>query len=523
MTLNHRISILLLHALLPLASAWATPPNIVLIVSDDQRWDSINALSPSILQTPNLDSLANHGFVFTGARHHGSRGEAVCVSSRSSIHSGQQLWRSADDLDGRVTLGECLMSAGYYAFMTGKWHNKHPALVRSFNAARNVTSGFLSTGYTVNFPTQSLTNGVLTTGANVPPTHATDLVGSTATNFIQTYNGTAPFFLYVAFNAPHDPFQTPNKWRAPYVDAHTNSILPLPANYMPQALFNHGVHHIRDEVLQSRPLNEQQLNLDNATYQGMIRQLDHYVGLIEESLADRNWTTNTIILFTSDHGLARGSHGLLGKQNLYEHCLRVPFIIKGPGIAAGGHNDSVVFLHDIYATLADYAGAHPPVEQVDGLSLRPLIEGLIPTHRSVAYQAYVENMRSLVANGMKLIEYADNGVGIRYTQLFNLASDPDEWVNLATDPAYAQSLQDMRDLMLAQKEVYGDDGAFWSYVQGDTNTVALPIQIHWENGGAAQTTTGMDNLITGETDRVQTNTSSPEGSLHHGPQDPIMD
>ena len=495
------LSLLAASSLLCLRTAVASQPNIVLIVTDDQRWDSINALAPGGgLQTPHLDSLASSGFVFGGARYHGSRGAAVCVSSRASILTGQHLWRSADNLSGRMTLGQCLTNAGYYAFMTGKWHNQNLMLSNAWTSAQNITSGFLSTGYSVGFTVRDLTNGVLVSRSNVASTHATDLVGATATNFIGSYDRSEPFFLYVALNAPHDPFETPSAWRAPYVDASTNSVLPLPPSYLPEPLFDHGVLTIRDEMLQTRPLDPQRLGIDNATYHGMVRQLDHWVGEIEATLAARGWTTNTLIVFTSDHGLARGDHGLLGKQNLYEHTLRVPFIVKGPGVPAGGRNDSVVYLHDLYPTFADYAGASLPTNQVDGLSLRPLIEGQLAAHRSVAYQAYTENMRSLVANGMKLIEYKPTATaGEWYTQLFDLQADPREQANLATNAAYAATLAGMRTLMLAQRAAHGDAGTFWSN-NSLTNAPAdpaLPLAIAWNNGGLAQPTTGVGNLIAG--------------------------
>lgn len=499
--MNKWLTRLLLLVTLPLCRVGAAPPNVVLIVSDDQRWDSINAIAPSSLLTPNLDSLASNGFVFANARYHGSRNAAVCVSSRAQLFNGQNLWRSADNLTNRVTLGQTMRAAGYHAYIAGKWHNENPGLQRSFTAGRNITPGFLSTaGYTGAFQTRNLTNGTLSTFSNSAGAHATDLVGGTATNFIKTYNGTNRFFLYVAFNAPHDPFQAPASWRTPYLSG-TNSILPLPTNYMAQPLFDHGVMSIRDELLMPRPLVQQLVNNDNATYHGMVRQMDDQVGKIVQALADRGWTTNTLILFTSDHGLARGAHGLLGKQNVYEHSLRIPLIVAGPGVPAGGRNDSLVYMHDLYPTIADFAGASLPTGQVDGLSLRPLIEGTLAAHRSVAYQGYIELMRSLIHDGMKLIEYRVSGA--RTTQLFDLNADPHELVNLATNPAHAATLAELRRLMVAQRSVYGDNGSFWTgldLVGGSTsappaNGVFAPIT--WENGGGAQATLGPDSLITG--------------------------
>jgi len=468
----------------------STPPNILLILSDDQRWDSIHVLSGLQAQTPVLDTLASEGFVFTQARHQGSFNSAVCVPSRAMIHSGQNFLRSSDTLAGRVTLGEMLKARGYHSFGTGKWHNGDAAIIRSFTTAANITGGFLSSGHTVGFTTKFLNNGSITSGNNVPPTHSTDLVANSAISFLNAHSSDTPFFMYVGFNAPHDPFNTPEIYREPYVDINGQSTLPLPLNFASAPAFDHGVLSIRDELLLSRPLQEQAVKNQNANYQAMVDHIDKRVGDILNALEARGFSSNTLVIFTSDHGLGRGSHGLLGKQNLYEHSLRVPLIMRGPGVPAGGQNHSPVFLHDLFATLADYADAPLPAGQVDGLSLRPLVEGMLPAHRSVTYHGYAELMRAVNDGRWKLIEYRVSGV--RTTQLFDLHDDPHEMHNLAGLPEHAATLARLRTLLIEQKNLHGDNRAYWTNHDLLPPTLSAPIS--WI---MAQPTTGASDLIDG--------------------------
>ncbi len=490
----------------------ATParPNIILIVADDQRADTIRALGNESIITPNLDALADGGFVSTGARIQGSDQGAVCVASRSMLWSGNSLWNKNDNLTGKVTLGEALRANGYQTYGTGKWHNGDPSLVRTFVRANNITSGFLSSGHSVAFKTTFVQGGGITRGANVPSTHSSDLIGSTAVNFIGEHSGADPFFLYVGFNAPHDPFNAVTSYLTPYKTEGGDFKIPLPVNFLPQSSFDHGseIHNIRDEVLLPRPLQTNALLQQNTNYYAMISQVDHWVGKIVEQLRDRGLDENTIIIFTSDHGLARGSHGLLGKQNLYEHSLKVPLVIHGAGVPAGKKSAAPVYLSELYPTILDYAETDLPAKQVQGLSIRPIIESKVETHRRVTYHAYTGGLRGVVDGPLKLIEYR-NSSG-RFTQLFDVVADPAELVDLSSEPARANEVARLRKLLWQEKLRFKDENsAFWSgsdLVPPGEEEVTGNAAIEWQ---PAVNTTGIGNLIGGNAVYAVTGSASP--------------
>lgn len=447
--------------LLLLSSALhAERPNIILIESDDQRPDAIAALGNPTVKTPGLDRLVGSGMAFTNARNQGSYNAAVCVASRSMLQSGQSLWHYDDNLQGRVTLGELLQKSGYHTYGTGKWHNGNESLKRSFTAADNITPGFLPKGHDSAFATLAIHDGKIAKGENLPPRLSTDLIGSTALDFLKGYDGRKPFFLYVGFNAPHDPYTADKEYEKLYRDASGKSTVPPPPAFRPNHAFDPGVLKIRDEVLLPRPLDPGALANQNATYDAMISHLDQWVGKLLDELKARGLDKNTVVVFTSDHGLARGSNGLLGKQNVYEHTLKIPFVISGPGIAAGKRTDSAVYNFELYRTIADYAGAKAP-DQAEGSSIRPILEGKQTKGRDATYHGYTSLMRAVVADGWKLIEYSVKGE--RHTQLFHIAEDRTEEKDLSADPAQADRLKALRERMIVERDRYGDeDGDFWN-------------------------------------------------------------
>lgn len=436
----------------------ARPPNIVLIVTDDQRSDTIHALGDPIIHTPHLDALAQRGFVFTRAANQGANNGAVCVPARAMLLSGRTLWRVDSTLARTTTLGGFFGAHGYATFGTGKWHNGQPSLAASFQNARNITAGFLGTGHSDDYATLHIADGTVTKGRNTARLHSTDLIGQTAVDFLATRKGQPqPFFLYVAFNAPHDPRQAPGEWTARYRDADGRSTVPLPANFLPAHPFDNGDLAIRDEQLLPRPRDPAAVREQLAIYYGMISHLDDWVGKITRALRDAGLGENTLLVFTSDHGLALGSHGLLGKQNLYEHSLGVPLIFAGPGIPAG-KSDALTLHPDIYPTLADFAGLRPqlPAGQIEGRTLRPVITGAGPAPRASTYHGYLNKQRALRSGPWKLIEY--DVAGTRTAQLFDLATDPHEMTDLATRPEHAAQLAGLRAGMDEARTAHGDTG-----------------------------------------------------------------
>lgn len=438
----------------------ASRPNIILIETDDQRADSIAALGDKTIYTPNLDRLVKEGVAFTNARNQGSYTGAVCIASRSMCMGGQSMWHYDNNLNGRVTLGELLGKSGYETYGTGKWHNGREALKRSFENADNITPGFLPTGHNSAFRVQLIRDGIITDGKNVPPRYSTSLIGQTAVDFLQKNEGKKPFFLYVGFNAPHDPHTRLPEQEKRYRDAQGKSTVPNYPNFMPEPPVDPGVMEIRDEVLLKQPRNPEEVANQNAIYFAMITDIDAWVGKILDALQAKGLEKDTIVVFTSDHGLARGSHGLLGKQNLYEHTLRVPMILRGPGIVPDKREPSPVYLFEVYRTLADLAGVKAPSKQGEGVSWRPLLEGKMPAEPRVFYHGYISLMRAVTDGHWKLIEYHVKGT--RKTQLFDLENDPMEMKDLSKEVGQEKRIESLREKMLQQRKAFDDNDAnFW--------------------------------------------------------------
>jgi len=196
----------------------------------------------------------------------------------------------------------------------------------------------------------------------------------------------------------------------------------------------------------------------------MITHLDAQIGWVLEALERSGEAGNTIIVFAGDNGLALGQHGLMGKQNLYEHSVRVPLIFAGPGVPEHGRSDALVYLLDIYPTLCELLGIEAPAS-VEGCSLIPTMGDDSEQVRDTLYLAYTSFQRGVSDGRHKLIEYHVNGK--RRTQLFDLENDPWELNNLAGQNSMAETETRLRAEMMRLRDEWGDQEtgwgkAFWS-------------------------------------------------------------
>jgi arylsulfatase A-like enzyme len=227
--------------------------------------------------------------------------------------------------------------------------------------------------------------------------------------------------------------------------------MPVPENFLPEHPFDHGNLRGRDEQLLPWPRTEQVVQEDLAVYYAVISHLDEQVGRIMHALREGGLRESTVVIFTSDHGLAMGSHGLRGKQNMYEHTLRVPMVMAGPGIPADSRSDALIYLRDLYPTICELAGVPIPAS-VQASSVVPLLSkerDAIHTHvfgHFRDFQRMVRNQR------WKLIHYPHLG---RY-QLFELEADPNELKDLSGDPEYASIREDLRQRLEAWQREVGD-------------------------------------------------------------------
>ena len=414
----------------------AEPPNIVFLFADDQRPDTIAAWGNAHIQTPHLDRLAGRGFSFRRNYCMGSIHGAVCQPSRAMLMSGRTLYRVPMDLQGVTLLPELFAKAGYSTFGTGKWHNGAPSYLRAFQRGKAAMMGGMSDHTKVPVADMSPSGNELI-NERTGEKFSSELFADALIEFLQTRDDSKPFFAYAAFTSPHDPRQPPEPYRQHYYDHRP----PLPENFMPQHPFHNGWMTGRDETLAAWPRTPEVISDQLAEYYGMISHLDEQIGRILDELEQQGLTENTLIVYTADHGLAVGSHGLLGKQNLYEHSMGCPLIIAGPGVPHGA-TEALTYLYDLFPTLCDVAGLSVP-DDVDGRSLRPIFSGETETVRDSLFTTYEDKMRAVRDDRYKLIRYPL----INHTQLFDLQQDPSELHNLAEDPEHAGRVDAMLALL----------------------------------------------------------------------------
>ncbi len=425
-------------------------PNILFLFADDQRADTIGAWGNDLIDTPNVDRLVAEGWSFRRNYVFGSNSGAVCVPSRAMVLTGRSWMRSPNNMQGVPTLPRLLEAAGYRTFITGKWHNGEEALLRSFDRGTAVYLGGMADHTQVEV--QDIENGGMVR-RRVGEKFSSELFADAVIDFLngqaRTDEGSEsgqPFFAYVPFTAPHDPRQPPPEYRERYYQRN----LPLPANYMPQHPFDHGALILRDENLAAWPRTEEVVRDQLAEYYGLITHLDEQVGRILAALDANGQAENTIVVYAADHGLAVGSHGLLGKQNLYEHSMRCPLIVRGPGIPQGS-TDAFTYLFDLFPTLLAQGGVEP-LPGIDGRDLAPLWSADGAIWRQSVFLPYRDLMRAVRDDRYKLIVYPS----VNHRQLFDLQDDPDELRNLIAEPRYAGIATRLDALLEGWRAAMGD-------------------------------------------------------------------
>jgi arylsulfatase A-like enzyme len=296
-------------------------------------------------------------------------------------------------------------------------------------------------------PLKDLMDGKLA-NQRVGDKFSSELFADAAVDFLQTHRGGKPFFCYVAFTAPHDPRQPPLKYRQMYYDKRP----PLPPNFLPQLPFDNG--HMaggRDENLAAWPRTREVISDQLAEYYGLITHLDEQIGRVLDALRQSGQADNTYLIFASDHGLAMGSHGLLGKQSVFEHSMRCPLIVVGPDVPAGKSTGAFTYLLDLYPTICNLTGVAPP-DALDGHDLKPLWTGEKTHLRESVFLPFRNIMRAVRDRRWKLIQYPQ----INHTELFDLQNDPYEMNNLATHSQHSETMARMFALLEQSQKNAGD-------------------------------------------------------------------
>ena len=458
------IGVLLVISLLLSCNKQEEPPNILFIFADDQCYNTIRELGNEEVYTPTLDELARQGTVFTTAYNMGGWHGAVCVASRTMINTGKFLWRAnaletqLDTLAARGQLWSKEMERlGYDTYMTGKWHVniQPPEIFNHVGTVRGGMPGAVPEMYDRPLnendwewtPWDTAFGGFWKGG-----THWSEVVANETMGFLDRSAGSEkPFFMYIAFNAPHDPRQSSKE----YVDMYPLEHVAVPDNFLPEYPYKDEIGcsaTLRDEMLAPFPRTEYSVRVHRQEYYAIISHLDAQIARILAHLEETGQAGNTYIFFTADHGLSVGHHGLMGKQNMYDHSMRPPLLVVGPGIPKGKRKKMAVYLQDIMPTAIEYAGGEVP-EWVEFNSLRPKIEGLgVDSSYPEIYGAYMDLQRMIRVDDYKLIVYPKAGV----IKLFDLINDPSEQHNLAAATAQQERIRILFGKLQELQEEMGD-------------------------------------------------------------------
>jgi len=424
-------------------------PNVLLLVSDDQHPDTIHALGNRIIETPGLDRLVRRGTSFLQA----TCGNPICTPSRAEILTGCSSFRNGV-LDfgrkirpGLATWPRAMVKSGYHAAYVGKWHNNGRPGTHGYTESLGLYSGGGRKWYKpqVDWKGMEVTgyrNWLFQSGdGKMFPEHGVGLTPDISSRFADAAirfirrKPDKPFFLHVNFTAPHDPLLMPPGYEKKYDPQK----MPMPKNFLPRHPFDHGNIEGRDEKMLPWPREPDMVRGNLAVYYAVISHMDAQIGRILDVLRETGQSTNTLVIFTSDHGLAVGSHGLMGKQSMYDHTIRVPLIMAGPGVPKGKQNSALCYLRDLFPTVCDLAGIPIP-GSVEGRSLKPVIEGGTDSVYNEIYGYFRDRQRMVRNSRWKLVHYPHLD---RY-QLFDMRNDPDEMTDLIADRRHAGVVRDLK-------------------------------------------------------------------------------
>jgi arylsulfatase A-like enzyme len=452
---------IVLAQLIPPPSVAAPQPNIILLISDDQRPDTIAALGNDIIHTPNLDFLVKHGTAFTRA----TCANPLCVPARAELLSGQTGFRNGvhppsnnPDMT-HTTLAQALSGADYNTYWVGKWMIAGRPSARGFqeslglfgsgkrtvepqyDAAGRVVTGYRGWMFQTDdrqlFPEQ---------GVGLKP----DIESKFADAAIEFINrkSNKPYFMQVNFTAPHDPLLNPPDWE----DTYSAKDMPLPVNFRGKHPFDHGNFSGRDEMLNPWPRKKKDIQRDLATYYRVISYMDQQIGRILDAIKQTDPDLdNTVIIFTSDHGLALGSHGLMGKQNMYEHTIGIPLLFAGANIPQGEQRSAQCYLRDLYPTICELAGVEV-LPAVEATSLMPILRNELKEVYPFIIGYYHDKQRMIRMQNWKYIYYP----ALKREQLFHLISDPYEMRDLSNSKRTLNVKTQLREEMIVWLQNHGD-------------------------------------------------------------------
>lgn len=439
-------------------------PNIVFILTDQQRYDTIAALGFDHMITPNLDRLAQRGTAFENMYIT----SPSCAPSRASLFTGTYPHTNGvfrNDEPWQYCWVKDLAEAGYRTVNVGKMHTMPIEGAFGFHE-RHVTENKDRDHPNLPFFLDNWDKAFFLRGEEKPSRvtqrrrneygdqlgawvwekdetlHPDVFTGQMAKWWVERYPDDGPFFLQIGLPGPHPPYDPTQEYLDMYDGRDLPEVIPPDMNAQPKALQELRAFHLgedADGVVHLPEPTPEQSRRQRAHYYANVTMIDTQVGEILDALEVRGVLDDTIIVFTSDHGDALGDHGHSQKWNMYQSTMRVPALIAGPGIPAGKRVADNVALFDLAPTILQWAEVDVP-DWMEAVSLKPYFDDGPDPQRNLVFAEHSNDalltgtrLMTMVLDGtMKLVHFVDSDEGM----LFDLASDPKELTNLWADSAH---------------------------------------------------------------------------------------
>ena len=433
--------------ILPVDAADTEPakPNILFLITDQQTFDALGCGGNPNVKTPNLDRLASRGMRFTKSYV----AHPLCSPSRASIFSSRMphelgIYGNNNTADlrkkGVPTMGELFQTAGYETAYAGKWH--------AFTAFP-AYAGEPMPGFTVlPLAGKDPRNGDKIKEEKAP--QCDPYIADAAVKFLRQPHA-KPFLLTVSLLNPHDICE---------FSSYEGFQKILPADPMQLPALRPNLHdtdklpsELQKEVRKRADWSDLKWRQYLWVYYQLVESTDNLIGQVLAALDQAELSSNTIVVFTSDHGEMMGSHQLVTKEKLYEESVAVPLIIAPPATAPGVDRSHLISGLDLMPTLLDYAGIAIPAT-LEGRSLRSLVAGETVAWREfVASETYGSEARMIRTSRYKYILFAR---GENREQFFDLEKNPGETNNLIANPALAVEVDRHRSLLQEWMRITGD-------------------------------------------------------------------
>jgi len=462
-------------------------PNILFIMSDDHAAHALSCYGSRINKTPNLDRIAREGARFENCFVTNS----ICAPSRACILTGKYahmngLMTNRDTFDGnQQTFPKLLQKAGYHTAMIGKWHLK------------SSPTGF---DYWTVLPGQGRYHDprMIEMGEKTRLVgYTTDIITDKAIDYLETVRDRSkPFCMMVHHKAPHRRWEPDEKHASlfdgvkipepdTFNDDYTNRATPASRTTMTieKHLTEKDVKGKPPEGLTPAERKSWHYQRYIKDYLRCVASVDDNVGRLLDYLKESGLEENTLVVYTSDQGFFLGDHGWYDKRFMYEHSLRMPLLVRYPGVVpAGTVNDEIVVNADFGPTFLALAGLSVP-EDMQGRSMKPVLEGRTPRdwRESMYYHYYeypaVHSVRrhyGLRTKRYKLIHFYHH---MEQWELFDLKKDPDELNNVYADPAYADIVAKLKVELERKRRELRDDSAEGSLVTHPDFDRAYSVEI----------------------------------------------